>query len=143
MCHEKRHYWKHENRFSNLKKKIFFSIWMGNLKFWGIAIVESTLTKVPNLESQSSTKMRSFFRVILACTLETLMSEIVISLDTLLPIWKAGLTEKTITWIAFERHSISDSRTMYFLFFGYLKLSRYIFFEVSEALILSKPLYYQ
>ena len=116
---------------------------MGNLKFWGIAIVESTLTKVPNLESQSSTKIRSFFSVMLAWTLETLMSEIVISFDTLLPMWKAGFTEKTITWIAFERHSISDSRTIYFLFLGYLKLSRYVFFEVSEALILSTSLYCQ
>lgn len=57
--------------------------------------------------------------------------------------WKAGFTEKTITWMALDRHSISDSSTMYFLFLGYLKLSRYIFFDVSEALILSKSLYHR
>ena len=60
----------------------------------------------------------------LAYTRETLISEIVISFDTLLPIWKAGFTVKTITWIALDKHSISDSRTMYILFLGYLKLRR-------------------
>lgn len=41
-----------------------------------------------------------------------------ISLVTLRPTVKVGLSLKLITWIAFDAHSISDSRTMYGSFTG-------------------------
>ena len=72
-----------------------------------------TLRKVPNFESQSVRNIaaltESYF--INAYCLETEISETVMSFVTRRPTFTYFLTEKSITWIAFDRQSISDSMT--------------------------------
>jgi len=117
--------YSHEYLFVGFKKKHFFSTYKGIVKFvsWFFesptdSPVNSrspyTFTKVPNLESESSTYILLFTSLILAWDLETDISETVISFETLLPTLYSFLKSKLTTWIAFERQLISDSNTIYF-----------------------------